>query len=262
MGLVYSFKKSEKKKESIYIWYKRRIKRVLPVYFIIAIVFYLLNYRTILEMLYNLLFFNFIIDGKRDFWYIFAVMVCYSIFPFYLKATKKIDFRFVLILYIIFNLVLCIFIFYFFPLYYGKWEIFLWRLPCFGIGCHLGIILTKNLRKDFFITVLILSLIGIILVIIFGLTKAPNYILRNEFTYLSLVFIIIFCILFNFLFRIKLLQNIFQYLGKRSLELYLSHVSFGIFFMNYVKEKILVYLIVSFLIAELIYYLKLKIERN
>lgn len=85
MGLVYSFKKSEKKKESIYIWYKRRIKRVLPVYFIIAIVFYLLNYRTILEMLYNLLFFNFIIDGKRDFCY--YGMLFY--FSFLFKSYKK-----------------------------------------------------------------------------------------------------------------------------------------------------------------------------
>ncbi len=90
-GLMFSGLKREdrEKKESISSFYKRRLIRILPTYFVIAIIFYVIKFNNIGEFFYNVFFLNFIIDGKRDFWYIFAILLCYLIFPLYRFLVKK-----------------------------------------------------------------------------------------------------------------------------------------------------------------------------
>lgn len=152
MGLMYSAlkKKDEGEQESILLWYKRRLYRILPAYILIAGIFYLIRYKKISKILYNIFFLNFIIDGERDFWYIFAIIICYFIFPLYLKLVQKINFKWVFICYLFLTMALTIGVLGLMPLWYEKWEIFLWRLPCFGIGCHIGFLLEKELKKDFY----------------------------------------------------------------------------------------------------------------
>lgn len=257
MGLMYSAlkKKDEGEQESILLWYKRRLYRILPAYILIAGIFYLIRYKKISKILYNIFFLNFIIDGERDFWYIFAIIICYFIFPLYLKLVQKINFKWVFICYLFLTMALTIGVLGLMPLWYEKWEIFLWRLPCFGIGCHIGFLLEKELKKDFYSTLGILSVIGIGLVVILGFTGAAGYIQRNEFTYCSMLCVVIMNIVLNI--GGGQIQNILKYLGQRSLELYLSHVSFGILFANFVKENIifkyLLYVGGSFFIAIVVY---------
>ena len=109
----------------------------------------MIRYKKISKILYNIFFLNFIIDGERDFWYIFAIIICYFIFPLYLKLVQKINFKWVFICYLFLTTALTIGILGLMPLWYEKWEIFLWRLPCFGIGCHIGFFARKRIKKRF-----------------------------------------------------------------------------------------------------------------
>lgn len=268
MGLMYSAleKKRLGKKEKILYWYKKRLKRILPAYFVVAIIFYLITTnRTLEELLYNLFFLNFIIEGKRDFWYIFAIILYYIIFPFYLKAVQNINFKFILMIVLILAIALSMSIFYLNPLWYKKFEILLWRFPCFVIGCHLGILISKKREKDFLFNLILFSFGGILILSVFGFLRAQSYIQRNVFTCLSPLVIVLVSVLLNFILnKIKLAKIILKYLGERSLELYLSHVSFGLLLMKYVEGKyikLLVYFVSSFIIANIVYYIK-KIERK
>lgn len=238
-GLMFSGLKREdrEKKESISSFYKRRLIRILPTYFVIAIIFYVIKFNNIGEFFYNVFFLNFIIDGKRDFWYIFAILLCYLIFPLYRFLVKKIDFRATFIISTLTVVAINLLLFYLASGLYNKWEIVLWRIPAFLIGCHLGFLVYRKKTVDFTMFLSVLSIAGLILLAIFGYTRAPGMVARIELVVLSLTLIEVLCLVFDFIGKFARWVNVvFAFLGVRSLELYLIHVSIGWYFADSITK--------------------------
>ena len=240
-GLMFSGIKREDRGEyeSTSSFYKRRLIRILPTYFVVAVIYYVIKFNNVGDLFYNVFFLNFIIDGKRDFWYIFAFLLCYLFFPLYRFLVKKIDFRAIFIISTLTVVAINLLLFYLASGLYNKWEVLLWRVPCFLIGCHLGFVVYRKKAVDFTMFVSILSIAGLILLAIFGYTRAPGMVARIELVVLSLALIVVLCLFFDLIGKFaRWVNDVFAFLGVRSLELYLIHVSIGWYFADAVAKLV------------------------
>lgn len=136
-GLFYSVQAADNKlsKSDWGKWIVKRMKRILPSYFIVAILYYILKGDF---CLYNLCQLNFLVNGIRDFWFIPAIVICYLLFPLFYQIGKKIGFRNMMIVSTLIVVAVTYALNYFNPIYYSKIEIFLQRIPCFVLGIYWG----------------------------------------------------------------------------------------------------------------------------
>lgn len=256
-------KASAGKQESDLSFYKRRVVRLLPAYCAVAVCYYALLKKSTGEIIYNVLFLNFILEGKRDFWYIFASIIFYLLFPLYGKAAKRVNYRWATALFCFVSIAITMLIYWTSPMYYELWEILLWRLPCFWIGCYFGDLFVQNRDQEFKTVVIGAAVLGICLIIGLGLISAPGAILRNEFTLLSPAIMVFFCLLLGIVEKaLPALNAILSYFGSISLELYVIHVSLGGFFARLIGEmadsemaRLSVYFILSILLAAALHHL-------
>lgn len=203
-------------------YYKRRFLRILPAYFLVAIPYYLLSSSSIWEVLYNLFFLNFIIDGKRDFWYIFIILLCYLLFPVMKEFGNRANYRVSLCLVTIIAVTVAILCKLSIPDVYSRLEIALWRLPCFWIGCYYGMLSFQQQLKEFRIATFIFTVLGLLCL---GLTGFS----RNTFVLLSPAVMIFLCSVSEIIkIEKSFIGKMTTFWGKISLELYLVHVSFGL----------------------------------
>lgn len=251
-GITYSCLKREVsgRKESWRSYYKRRFMRIIPAYFIVASMYYILSCCTVHEFFYKISFLNFIMDGERDFWYILAIIVCYLAFPIFGELRRKFGYRIPLLVLAVSGELITLIIMTYFQDVYNNWEIALWRFPCFWIGCYYGCLMYEKRAKEFYIVSGTFLLLGSVLLVHNGLT-------RNVFTLFTPFIMIMQCILLEMIqTENNNVGKILRYLGQVSLELYLVHVSFGIYIADYVYSKtgveairLLVYSCSSVLIA-------------
>lgn len=102
----------------------KRMKRILPSYLIVAILYYILKGDF---SFYNLCQLNFLVNGIRDFWFIPAIVICYLLFPLFYLIGKRIGFRNMIIVSTLIVVTVTCALNYFNPIYYSKIEIFLQR---------------------------------------------------------------------------------------------------------------------------------------
>ena len=140
-------------------------------------------------------------------------------------------------------------IYYTNPEYYGKIEIFLQRIPCFIIGSYWGYLYHKEDIKEYFI--------GIILsIILLPICIKIDFIGNSRWIFLfgTIIFIQILVIFLAFIG--ETFRKIFDYFGKRSLQIYLTHVSLGVIISNCVKNEFIslaVYFISAIIMGEILY---------
>lgn len=261
-GLMCSWIKKNKnaKKESILEFYKRRFKRILPAYIIVSGIYYVLTFTDFGSFICNIIGLNFFVDGVRTFWYIYAILICYLFFPVYIKLQKKIGiYNSVTMTYVII-FVLVLFISCMFPIWYGKIEIMLWRFPYFLFGCFLGNMLEQKGNKGYILVLGGTTLIAFILYVMLykSMSIQASVVERNLFGALSfwalLVFITILTLISKFT---DYINRFLRYLGKRSLEIYLIHVSFGILILESISLNryllLTLYFLVSVILSEILY---------
>lgn len=144
-GLVYSASKLSSSREWI-PWIGKRLKRIVPSYLIVAVMYYMLCDQL---SWYNLLQLSFLLDGVRDFWFIPAIIICYLFFPLVFGSCKKYGFRICCTVYVLLVLLGSVVLAHYLPDYFCKTEIFLLRIPCFIIGVYCGFLSKNNLLREY-----------------------------------------------------------------------------------------------------------------
>ena len=252
-GLYYSVAKYPDAKSIDWgLWAKKRVVRLLPSYFIVSIAYYLLKGDL---SWYNILTLNFWIDGVRDFWFIPAIAVSYLLFPFIYLAAKKWGFAKVTLILLV-ALFAGNFIFEVCSDYYGKIEIFTWRLPCFVIGIYLGE-LVKN-RPNWKVGILYI-VTAVLFVVSFLLTNLS----RPTFVLGTVIFLPVLTWIVTIIKHAPPIFTMFGYFGSRSLQIYLLHVSIVPLMLTMIwRFDYVLYFAVTFILSELLYRLTSLIKIN
>ncbi len=243
LGLVYSASKITSTNQW-WSWVVKRFIRILPSYFLVALVFYALKGDL---TFYNLFQLNFLIDGIRDFWFIPAIIFCYLLFPLLFEISNKIGYRWLCVISIALVFAISLLIFSIVPDYFRRSEIFILRIPCFIIGLYLGFLSKNNLRLEYYgmlFTALILTAFCF-----WGNFPGAS---RWVFTFGTLLA----CPIIVIILSITKGGQMLAYCGTRSLQIYLVHVSFGGMYALPLTPfwlSMATYFIGSIIVAEFIY---------
>ena len=225
-GLYYSYNK----KPNVPLFYKRRFIRLLPSYFVCAILvvlgYVISNRLTFIECLKRYSIVGFYIFGDLGSWFIGAIIVLYLLFPLFYKLLKYNRKVFILANVILFFVSLALEYLIKNVAFNGINTVMIARIPTFSLGMILANETLSNNKKldnvPWFLWVIIniISLILSVLILKFGL----NWVyLRGAYLFLTLSFLVLMSALFD---KIKLkgwLNKLLIILGTVTLETYVIH---------------------------------------
>ena len=229
-GLYYSMKK----KPDIHQFYKRRFTKILIPYFLVAIPTFFMNdiihaHTGFNEYLADLSFYSFFTDGVARFWYILLILVCYLIFPFVFEMAEESNNRSTekmrIINFFAFFTVAAIVLRLGNKSLYENVNVALLRVPFFFLGCFVG----KSAYEKRTISGGTYGLMLFSLFMIQFRVKSKALFARYAAAFLNLSACIVIALLFKKLSRFEKLHNgikkFFEWFGRYSLELYLTHVA-------------------------------------
>lgn len=263
--LYFSFAKDSNIKH----FYHKRIKRILPTYFLVAILFWFLVDLIILKkglprFFADLLFVTFITEGTRTFWYVLFILLTYFSYPLVYKVLqiKNTNYSQLIILFILAFIIVLFPKILFLNLYYNI-EILLWRFLVFFIGCWCGkkVFYNEDIKS--------LEKIGIL----FGLFLMIYNLLPIKKLYINTLnfrFVMCFFGIFLTYFFTKCVQKacskivkFVSYVGCISYELYLTHVAVRSFFnIIGLKTYYLYNYILCILISVCLVFVIIKIQKR
>ncbi len=240
IGLWYSWNKNPSLKH----FYHRRFWRIFPEFFIMACLYYIPDYMSIspedtgnwLELLGNVTInWCFWTKGSGTFWFIPAIMAMYIFAPGYMNLIKKNSlYRWLPVIIILLDfLVQCSF-----DIRHsiGHIEIFLNRIPIFLIGLNCGQSVKDNAIKIPANTIW-LALLAFVMPILINSwaiyhpsDKFPMTVIRLSYIPLSLGLITLLIHLFYI--SPKWLMTTISFLGGISLEMYLIHQHFVLYYVE------------------------------
>ena len=251
VGLFFSFSKDSR----VGSFWKKRLMRVLPSAFLIAVVYFSLRYvhgreSGLLAYFSRITFTYFFIKGERVFWFISLILALYIVFPIFYKIIEK--FRLWGMLGTIAAIVgltfLCRAVA---PGFYTMWEIALCRVPSFVIGIWAGKFIKEkkeiniNWLWAFFalfviFMTLVLNYTPIIKSFVPGYTKEqePMYIFFYRYcgsiAAMALVVLLSWiCTSIRHAGRGNVLRNFFEFVGMYSMEYYMIYLN-----LNHYLERI------------------------
>ncbi len=226
IGLYFSFINNN----NLIQFYKKRFFRLIPTYLIVTVPYWI--YRDILlgglgitDVLKDVFFVSFIFDGRKTFWFIFAILVCYTLFPViyrYIYRTTNIT-RNALTLILISVIVSIAFMFYL-PQTHTNLQIMLDRIPAFIFGVYLG---EKSLKD---VQISKMSIIGVSILclvtqfIMHWDTSKKIYMYAGYYISIILgLFLLVITISFFKLLKSSVLESILNWFGTITMELYIWH---------------------------------------
>ena len=248
-GLVYGWFQKE---YEIYDFYKKRLFRILPTYWLTLILYLIPNLIFIKDFkargfTADLLGLGFLTSKSYHFWFVPSILICYLIFPFIIflidkkLVIKKLLSSFWSILFMAtwLPLILCAI-----AIITNKYQllIFLVRLPNFILGVFIGYLYFGNKIKSSKDLGVNLSLMIIILIVGSGALLAANSsidsslawrygLLWYPFIFLTFPLCLILSYLLDRLHKylytsifFTILNNCLLFCGFYSLEIYLTHV--------------------------------------
>lgn len=232
-GLFYSMKKPIPLKQ----WYLRRVKRILPAFWIVSLFMGIMVHWTLYEHLREETFFGFFLPWTNQdrfynviFWYIPAALLFYIAFPLVYKYRKWITLALAPI--IVLSYVISTTISSFLGTHgwspYLAW--FLARIPIFLLGMIVADYedyIRKRMSVSNTIALVIVSFMAFVLLELhaIGLTKMLSFPCDAFFLIVcSLPFICFVCSVLQH--YVKILNPFVLYCGRYSLEIYLLHVAF------------------------------------
>lgn len=248
-SLAYSFSKDSNVKH----FYKKRFLRILPTYFLIFFFVYLYHdlvkqNGNICDVLYNLLFLNFFLDGNIFIWFIPVILVYYLITPLYIKLVRYNN-KITYLPYIV-AILLILFIVFDIKISHG----FLWlRLPIYLLGINLYF--NKD-KKNHSLLLFILSIMCLV-----GCYYCLN-IDRGLFGLKYLLYIPIVATVIYTYRSLNYLKTLLAFLGGITLEIYLLHERIQWLLDNYINNQLILCVISIVITIVLSYCIKLFIIKS
>ena len=252
IGLYFSFSKDSR----LGSFWKKRLMRVLPTAFLIAVFFFSFRYvngryesgwPTFIKRITFWFFFE---KGERVFWFISLILVLYLVFPVFYRIIEK--FRLGGMLGLVAVTVAVTFaIRHFAPGFYSYWEIALCRVPSFIVGIWAGrFVMEKKEISRHWLWLFLVILVGMSTLMYFytpimqsfipGYNKEMEamwiwfYRYTGSFIGISLVVLNSFiCTELRHRGRANLLRNFFEFVGMYSLEYYMIYLN-----INHYLERI------------------------
>ena len=219
------------KRPGIAAFWKRRLKRLLPLYCLIVpvriAVDVLADGYTLPGAVYRYSLVSFFLDGELVTWFIAGLLVLYLLFPFiyYLLNKQEKLFWTLLVLY---TAAMCAVSWYSSRdvLWWGlrRWEIFYMRIPAFLAGAWYAARLNRD-RSDSFFPRLGLCAVSFVYLFVLCLCN-ERYNTANMWFVFRLLFLPLALTLLSGLTQLFERSNgnrFMSYLGKLTLELYLLH---------------------------------------
>ena len=217
-----------KEQDTTYSFWKRRLKRIMPTYVIVNLLYYLLigKYNPFL-ILFSISGIGFFCNKHFLEWYIPSLFAFYFIFPYLMRTVRRYNPKFVVMGGVTIGLLLeLILIFLQKPV---MQHLFLSRIPIFFVGVLCGVLYKQSTSyKVPGVTLAIISFVVLVLEYSLQLHLSNDVLWTNGLFWLPFILIIpgmiIICVwLFE---RIgNTLNRIFENIGKVSLEMYLLHIS-------------------------------------
>ena len=227
MGLYFSLEKDD----NIFRFYKKRLLRIFPTYFILGIIYSIfLFHDTILEYLFRYTTIGFWTGGKYSEWYVPSIVMLYLFAPL---IKKVFDSKKIWILGILISFILSLAYYLVDKEYLLDRDhfFFTYRITAFILGMVCAYWIKKD-KSKYFIYLMIAG-------IPFFVYLFPQYHTFYQYKYLSLLFLLpfftnIFIILSKYLGRLRM---IIVETGKASLEIYLIQ---GMFFYAIITKQLLI----------------------
>ncbi len=230
IGLYFSF---SNKKYNFKQYYVKRILNVYVIYLLIAfplMLFHAIRFgSTVADFFLDWSGISFYLGRQYVYknhggWYVMFIMVLYLIYPLIFKVQKYFEKKktdlFFLIVVIALYIAFCSFFLVKYESVFMRYEVALTRIPIFLIGSYIGK-LTYN-KEKFGIGTYITIVLGIAVSLLLAYLNLPFISSRFNKTLMAVALCLIYCMLrsvFNFSIIIKL----FSFIGKMSLEVYLTH---------------------------------------
>lgn len=248
-SLAFSFSKDS----NIRHFYKKRFLRILPTYFLIFFFVYLYHdivkqNGNISDVLYNLFFLNFFLDGNIFIWFIPVILVYYLITPLYINLIRY-SYKISYLPYII-AILLILFIVFDIKFSHG----FLWlRLPIFLLGINLYF---DNDRKNHGLLLFMISLVCLV---------GCYYCLNIDSSLYGLKYILYIPIVATILYSyrsINYIKTILAFMGGITLEIYLLHERIQWLLDNYINNQLILCVTSIVITIVLSYCVKLFITKS
>ncbi|WP_172657215.1 acyltransferase [Myxosarcina sp. GI1] len=232
------------RKPKILEFYKKRLVRILPAYWIILFIHALVhltyfNDFKLKGFTADLLGIGFLSSRSYNYWFIPSIIICYFLFPIiiYLLNTKLVEKKFIVNFWSILlvstslPLLLCLI-----AIITNKYQllIFFTRLPDFILGVIIGILFhrkkcsLKYLKLNSF-TIILICFFGFLFLFLVNFCVQKNINERYGFFWYPLMFFTFpLCLVLSSLCKwidenFVALKNCLSFCGKYSLEIYLAH---------------------------------------
>ncbi|MCR5173710.1 MAG: acyltransferase [Oscillospiraceae bacterium] len=241
VGLYYSYSKTENTPGFL----KKRFVRLLVPYTLIALPFFIWNHILGRGNVF-LTFTNiaFPLQGAKTTWFIAAISVFYLIYPFVYKlqkyetriAGRTISDTGVTIFLCSVWFVILLILRKMTPTFYKNCEIALTRFIVFLLGCWLGKYIKEGRKISGAVPFLFIAIFFVYIYLFHVEVKIPAFWRRMIHVPLAFGGLFLFYYL-SVLFDRLHLKKIIEFFGKRSLEIYLSHVLLLKIYQYYVGPK-------------------------
>ena len=251
VGLFFSFSKDSRVGE----FWKKRLTRVLPTAFLIAVVYFSLRYvhgkeSGLLAYVSRVTFTYFFVTGERVFWFISLILALYIVFPIFYRIIER--FR----LWGMLGTVAAIIVLNFLcraiaPGFYSMWEVALCRVPSFVVGIWAGKFVKEKREIDirwlwafFAVFVIFMTLVinytPIIKALVPGYTKEQETMYIFFYRYCGSIAAMALVVLLSWICtsirhagRGNTLRNFFEFVGMYSMEYYMIYLN-----LNHYLERI------------------------
>ena len=192
IGLYYSLEKNDNVKE----FYSRRIRRVLPAYLLVNLLWEIYTFKSVPQSIFHVLGISLFTEGYRNNWFFTLIFFLYLIFPFVYRLYKKSGEKRIIILITLdlaFNYVFSLL----FPELFLRCEILLRRIPMFLLGLSFSKTVKENKKTNPCI-VLFIALLG--LALSFSYLSQEVNMTNRLYRYIESVFGIAVIVLFSYLY--------------------------------------------------------------